>query len=50
MLLNTRENPGRYLDHIKKVDSGDLRKAASRYLGRGEYAAVSIVPEKEKKR
>ncbi len=49
MLLNTRENPGRYLDHIEKVDSGDLRKAASRYLGRGEYAAVSIVPEKEKK-
>ena len=50
MLLNTRENPGRYLDHVEKVDSGDLRKAASRYLGRGEYAAVSIVPEKGKKR
>ncbi|MGZ5555642.1 MAG: M16 family metallopeptidase [Candidatus Aminicenantales bacterium] len=49
MLLNTRENPGRYLDGIAKVDSGDLRRAASRYLGRGEYAAVSIVPGKEKK-
>ena len=50
MLLNTRENPGRYLDGIEKVDSSDLRKAAARYLGRDEYAAVSIVPEKEKKR
>ncbi|MGZ5469150.1 MAG: insulinase family protein, partial [Candidatus Aminicenantales bacterium] len=49
MLLNTRENPGRYLDGIAKVDSGDLRKTAFRYLGRGEYAAVSIVPGKEKK-
>ncbi|MGB8958489.1 MAG: pitrilysin family protein [Candidatus Aminicenantales bacterium] len=50
MLLNTRENPGRYLGHIEKVDSGDLRRAAARYLGRGECAAVSIVPEKGKKR
>jgi len=50
MLLNTREDPGRYLDHIEKVDSGDLRRAAARYLGRGGCAAVSIVPEKEKKR
>lgn len=44
MLLNTREAPGRYLDGIGRVDSGDLRKAAGRYLGRGECAAVSIVP------
>jgi predicted Zn-dependent peptidase len=50
MLLNTREDPGRYLDGIDKVDSGDLRKAASRYLGRDACAAVSIVPAKEKKR
>ena len=48
MLLNTRENPGRYLDRISGVDSSDLRKAAGRYLGRGEYAAVAIVPGKAK--
>jgi len=45
MLLNTRPDPGRYLDAIARVDSGDLRKAASRYLARSEYAAVSVVPK-----
>jgi predicted Zn-dependent peptidase len=50
MLLNTRQKPGRYLDGIDRVDSGDLRKAAARYLGRSEYAAVSIVPTPEKKK
>jgi predicted Zn-dependent peptidase len=50
MLLNTRQSPGRYLDGIARVDSSDLRKAAARYLARGEYAAVSIVPAPEKKR
>jgi zinc protease len=50
MLLNTRPDPGRYLDHIERVDSSDLRRAAGRYLGRGESAAVSIVPLPEKKK
>ena len=49
MLLNTRPEPGRYLDGIERVDSSALRKAADRYLARGEYAAVSIVPLKVKK-
>lgn len=48
MLLNTRPDPGRYLDGIEKVDSSALRKAAGRYFGRGEYAAISIVPAKGK--
>jgi predicted Zn-dependent peptidase len=48
MLLNTRSDPGRYLDHISRVDSTDLRKAAGRYLARGECAAVSVVPLKGK--
>ena len=48
MLLNTRPDPGSYLERIGRVDSGDLRKAASRYLARGECAAVSIVPAKGK--
>ncbi len=46
MLLNTREKVGRYLDGIDRVDSGDLRRTAARYLGKGEFAAVSIVPRK----
>lgn len=49
MLLNTRENPRRYLDEIGRVDSSGLRKVASKYLSRGEYAAVSIVPTKGEK-
>jgi len=50
MLLNTREKPGRYLDEIARVDSGDLRRTASKYLGRTEYAGVSVVPLKEGQR
>ncbi len=50
MLLNTRPAPGRYIDHIRQVDSSDLRRAAGRYLGRSECAAVSIVPLPEKKK
>ena len=50
MLLNTRPSPGRYLDGIGRVDSSDLRRAAGRYLGRGECAAVSIIPLAEKKK
>jgi zinc protease len=46
MLLNTREKPGRYLDEIGRVDSSDLRKVAAKYLSRGEFAAVSILPKK----
>ncbi len=48
MLLSTRADPGRYLDRIGRVDSTDLRKAAGRYLARGECAAVSVVPIKGK--
>jgi zinc protease len=50
MLLNTRENPGRFLDHIARTNSGDLRKAASLYFGRGDYVAVSIVPRSRDQR
>lgn len=44
MLLNTRESPGRFLDEIGRVDSSALRKAAGKYLTKGQWAAVSIVP------
>ena len=46
MLLNERENPGPYLGHIDRVSSGDLRRAAGRYFGKGEFVAVSIVPKR----
>lgn len=46
MLLNTREKLGRYLEEIGRIDSSDLRKAAARYLSKGQWAAVSIVPAK----
>jgi zinc protease len=46
MLQNERESPGPYLGHVVRTNSGDLRRAAGRYFGRGEYVAVSIVPKK----
>ncbi len=46
MLQNELENPGPFLGHIARTTSGDLRKAAGRYFGKGEYVAVSIVPKK----
>ncbi|MBM3304740.1 MAG: insulinase family protein [Candidatus Aminicenantes bacterium] len=44
MLLNTRDDPGRYLDRIAGVRSADIRKVAMKYFGKGESAAVAVVP------
>jgi len=49
MLLNDRADPGRYLDHIDEMDSGDVRKAASKVFSKGNYALVTIVPRKDRK-
>jgi zinc protease len=46
MLLNTRQGPHRFLDGIDRVDSSALRKAAAKYLGKGEAAVVTVVPIK----
>ncbi len=46
MLQNERENPGRFLDHIAGTSSGDLRKAASFYFGKGQCAVISIIPKR----
>ena len=35
-----------YLEGIQKVKSGDLRKAAGKYLSRSDFVIVSIVPRK----
>ena len=36
-----------YLDQIKAVSSSDIRKIAAKYLSRGEYVFVSILPKKK---
>ena len=45
MLLNDREDPGRYLDRIQGIRSSDIRQAAMRYFSRGESAAVAVAPK-----
>ena len=48
MLLQENDRaPLNYLDNIKKVSSSDLRKTAAKYLSKGEYVLVSIVPKKK---
>jgi predicted Zn-dependent peptidase len=46
MLQNERENPGRFLDEIRRTSSSDVRKAASVYFSRGACVIASIVPKK----
>jgi zinc protease len=47
MLLNEGSDMLNYLQNIGKVDTSDLRKAAAKYLSKGEYVLVSIVPKKK---
>lgn len=46
ILLNTREKPGRYLDEIARIGSGDLRRTAARYFGRADHALVTVAPRR----
>lgn len=48
ILLNENQKRGKYLEMINKIDSSDLRKAAGKYLSKGKYVIVSILPKKEK--
>jgi len=48
MLLNENSRQGSYLESIEKLSSSDLRKAAGKYLSRGKYVIVSILPKKRK--
>ncbi|MFB0565336.1 MAG: M16 family metallopeptidase [Candidatus Aminicenantaceae bacterium] len=48
LLLNENSTEGSYLENIDKISSSDLRKAAARYLSRGKYIVVSIIPKKNK--
>lgn len=48
ILLNENQNRGKYSENIKKIKSSDLRKVAGKYLSKGKYVIVSILPKKEK--
>lgn len=47
ILLTEGQERGSYLESIGKVTSSQLRKSAGRYLSRGRYVVVSIVPQKK---
>jgi zinc protease len=49
-LLNTREDTGSYLEHVRKVSSSDIRGVASRYFSKGDFAVVTILPAKDGKK
>jgi len=49
MMLGAGQAEGNsFLENIDRVESGDLRKIAGRYLGRADYVIVSIIPKKAK--
>lgn len=48
MLLNEDLNRRKYLEAVDKINSSDLRKVAAKYLSRGKYVSVAILPKKEK--
>lgn len=47
LLLNRQSRSDSYLDSVEKVDSSDLRRVVSRYLGGKKVAAVAVVPLKK---
>jgi hypothetical protein len=47
LLLGEGTAAAPYLESIDKVKSGDLRKAAGKYLNRSEFVMISVVPRKQ---
>ncbi len=47
MLLSDGQEGKNYLESIENVKSSDLRKAAAKYLGRGDFVVVAVVPKKK---
>ena len=47
MLLDENVLKGSAIENIERIKSSDLRKAAARYLSKGKYVIVSIVPKKK---
>ncbi len=50
MLLNEDPKRKKYLEAINKINSSDLRKVAAKYLSRGKYVSVAILPKKDKQK
>jgi predicted Zn-dependent peptidase len=48
MLLSDGKEGRNYLESIEKVNTTDLRKAAAKYLSRGDFVVVAVSPKKEK--
>lgn len=48
MFLNEVPKRGKFLDHIEKTTSSDIRDAADQYLSTGRYVIISIYPKKKK--
>ena len=48
LILNEDSTKGSYLENINGLTSSDLRKIGGKYLSRGKYVVVSVVPRKEK--
>ena len=47
MLLSDGQEGRNYLESIEKVKSTDLRRAAAKYFGRGDFAIVAVLPKKK---
>jgi len=47
LLFEDKGDKESFLDRIDRVDSTDLRKAAAKYLSKGEGVVVTIVPKKK---
>lgn len=45
LMTDGTERPS-YLDSIDKLKSGDLRKAAGKYLSRSDFVIITIIPKK----
>jgi len=47
LLLNQKPAGGSYLENVEKVESGDLRRVAAKYLSGKKRVALAIVPLKK---
>lgn len=48
LLLTDNSSQKGFLENIQSLTSSDLRKAAGKYLSRGKYVIVSVIPKKDK--
>ncbi len=48
LLLTDGQKDRGYLENIDRIRSGDLRQAAAKYLGQGNFSVVSVTPKKKR--